>query len=245
MSPVVKSAAAAVQEIASGSSIAVGGFGLSGSPGILVTALCELGLRDLEIISNNIGLDEGSPMHRLVCENRVRKFVGSFPGGQAFFERFYTGQIELELVPQGTLAERLRAGGAGIPAFYTPTAANTTLALGGMVTRYDEAGSPAAWSEPKEQRGFDGRDFVLEHALKPRFGLVKAHTADLAGNLTFNLSAANFNPLIGLAADHVIVEVEHLVATGDINPNAVGLPGIAVDVLVVDPASASAPGGSL
>lgn len=237
MADLVATVAEAILEVRDGDSVAVGGFGLSGCPTSLVDGLCDADLRDLEIISNNIGLDPGSAPYRLVEEGRIRKFVGSFPGGQIFFERFYGGDIELELVPQGTFAERLRAGGVGIPAFYTPVGAGTVLGDGGLEVKYDASGHPIAWSEPKETRTILGRDVVLEHAITPSFGLVKAHIADRAGNLVFNYAGANFNPLIALASRRVIVEATHVVEIGEIDPTRVDVPGIAVDCIVPSPAT--------
>lgn len=232
MAVVVDSVAEAIAHVRDGASVAVGGFGLSGCPTALVDGLCDAGLRDLEIISNNIGLDIGSAPWRLINEGRVRKFVGSFPGGQIFFDRFYGGDIELELVPQGTFAERLRAGGVGIPAFFTPVGAGTVLGDGGLEVKYGPTGEPIAWSPPKETRTLGGKECVLEHAIVPEFGLVKAHIADRSGNLVFKLAGANFNPLIAMASKCVIVEATHVVDTGEIDPNHVAVPGIVVDYIV-------------
>lgn len=244
MPDLVESVADAIAGVRSGDSVAIGGFGLSGCPTRLVDGLCDAGLRDLEVVSNNIGLDIGSAPYRLVDEGRVRKFVGSFPGGEIFFQRFYGGDIELELVPQGTLAERLRAGGVGIPAFYTPVGAGTVLGDGGLEVRYGPGGEPIAWSPPKETRVFGGRDCVLEHAIVPDVGLVKAHVADRAGNLVFNMAGANFNPLIALASRCVIVEATHVVDTGDIAPNDVAVPGIVVDYIFTSRAGGAEEGSA-
>ena len=237
MAEVIEDVLEAVSQIPSGASIAVGGFGLSGSPIQLLSALSDLDRRDLHIISNNIGSGTEQGMDRLAIEGRLRKFTGSFPGGEAFLNGVYGGTIELELVPQGTLAERLRAGGAGIAAFYTPTSANTVLGDGGFPTRYDSDHHAVAFSEAKETRSFDGRDYVLEEALKPDFGLVKAYGADRRGNLVFRLSARNFNPLAAMAGQRVIVQVEHLFEDGEIDPSKVHLPGIYVDVIVPIPST--------
>jgi 3-oxoacid CoA-transferase subunit A len=225
----------AVKEVPNGASIACGGFGLSGSPIQLLTALSELDRRDLHIISNNIGSGTEQGMDRLAIEGRLRKFTGSFPGGEAFLNGVYGGTIELELVPQGSLAERLRAGGAGIAAFYTPTSAGTVLGDGGFPSLYGKDGKPESFSKPKETRTFDGRDYVLEEAIRPDFGFAKAYKADRYGNCTFHLSARNFNPLAAMAGKRTIVQVEHLVEPGDLDPTEVHLPGIYVDVLVPVP----------
>lgn len=238
MAEIVESVLEAVAEVQDGASIAAGGFGLSGSPIALLTALSELDRRDLHLISNNIGSGTEQGMDRLAIERRLRKFTGSFPGGEAFLSGVYGGLIELELVPQGTLAERLRAGGAGIAAFFTPTSAGTVLGEGGFPTRYGPDGKPIEFSKPKESRIIDGREYVMETALRPDFGFVKAQRADPNGNCTFHLSARNFNPLVAMAGRRTIVQVEELVELGSIEPQEVHLPGIYVDVLVpVPPAS--------
>lgn len=244
MVDVVNEVAEAIARIGDGDSVAIGGFGLSGCPTALVDGLCDADLHQLEVIANNIGLDPGSSPYRLVEEGRVSKFVGSFPGGSIFFERFYGGDIELELVPQGTFAERLRAGGVGIPAFYTPAGAGTVLGDGGLETKYDSSGAAISWSQPKETRAFGGRDCVLEEAITADFGLVKAHVADRSGNLVFNFAGSNFNPLVAMASRCVIVEATHIVDTGEINPNHVDVPGLLVDYIVRSPGSEQDGGGS-
>jgi 3-oxoacid CoA-transferase subunit A len=228
----------AVGEVPSGASIAVGGFGLSGSPVELLSALSDLDRRDLHVISNNIGSGTTAGMDRLAIEGRLRKFTGSFPGGEAFLNGVYGGTIELELVPQGSLAERLRAGGAGIAAFFTPTSAGTVLGEGGFPTRFDADRNPIEYSPAKETRTIDGREYVLEEALRPDFGFVKAERADRNGNLQFHLAGRNFNPLAAMAGRRTIVQVAEIVELGEIEPTSVHLPGVYVDVLVpVKPAS--------
>jgi 3-oxoacid CoA-transferase subunit A len=229
---VIEDAKEAVSRVPSGSSIGVGGFGLSGSPVQLLEALCELGRRDLHLISNNMGGGTDAGMDRLAMEGRIRKFTGSFPGGASFFEGYYTGSIELEMVPQGTLAERLRSGGAGSGAFYTPASAATILGEGGFPAVYDANRTPLRLAEAKETRTFGGKPYVLEEAIRPDFGLVKAYVADRKGNLMFRLTARNFNPLVAMAADQVIVQVERFLENEEIEPSAVHLPGIFVDVVV-------------
>jgi 3-oxoadipate CoA-transferase, alpha subunit len=228
---VVGSTAEAVGSIPSGATVAIGGFGLAGVPRDLCDALCDLGVHDLHIVSNNAGIDP-TGVGRLAAEGRIRKFTGSFPSNASFFELLTTGRVELELVPQGTLAERLRAGGVGIPAFYTPTSAGTSLATGGYPSRYDEAGEPVEYLPVKETRLFGETTHVLEHAIRVDFGLVKAHRADRLGNLAFRLGSRNFNPLVAMAAGTTIVEAQHIVAAGAIEPDDIHLPGIFIDSVV-------------
>lgn len=211
-----------------GASIAIGGFGLTGAPIMLCDALCELDRRDLHIISNNAGIDP-TGVGRLAEEGRIRKFTGSFPSNASFFSMFDSGQVELELVPQGTLAERLRAAGAGIPAFYTPTSAGTELADGRYPARYDADGNVAKWLEPKDVRVFDGRPCVLELALAADFALVKSHKADRLGNLGFRLGSRNFNVPCAMAGAVTFVESESVVGIGEMAPDEIHLPGIFVD----------------
>ncbi|MEV5408169.1 3-oxoacid CoA-transferase subunit A [Thermopolyspora sp. NPDC052614] len=220
-----------MEMIPSGSSIAIGGFGVTGVPMDLCNALCELDRRDLHIVANNAGIDPQG-VGRLAQEGRIRKFTGSFPSNKEFHRRLVAGEIEVELVPQGTLAERLRAAGAGIPAFYTPTSAGTDLALGAYPARYDESGRPLAYMPPKDVRVFDGRPAVLEYALHVDFALVKADRADRLGNVAFRLSARNFNPVAAMAAATTFVESRHLVEVGELAPDDIHLPGIYVDYVV-------------
>lgn len=220
----VPDALTATAAVRSGDSVAIGGFGRAGIPFNLIDALCERDLTDLHIISNNAGKDDDG-IARLVREGRVRKLTCSFPGHPEFFRRYLDGQVELELVPQGTLAERLRAGGAGIPAFYTPTAAGTILAGGGLTSRYGPDGTPASVLPAKETRVIDGVEYVLEYALRPDAALVKAYRADRYGNLRFRLSARNFNPLAAMAARVSIVEVQYANEHDVLDPDDVHLPG--------------------
>jgi 3-oxoacid CoA-transferase subunit A len=214
-----------------GSSIAVGGFGLTGAPIMLCDALCELDKRDLHIVANNAGIDP-TGVGRLAQEGRLRKFTGSFPSNKNFFALFHEGRVELELVPQGTLAERMRAAGTGIPAFYTPTGAGTDLATGNYPARYDADGNVVQWLEPKDVRVFNGRPCVLETALECDFALVKAHRADRLGNLAFRLGSRNFNVPAAMAGKVTFVEAQSIVEPGAIEPDAVHLPGVFVQHVV-------------
>ncbi|MGE0819286.1 MAG: CoA transferase subunit A [Candidatus Nanopelagicales bacterium] len=214
-----------------GASLAVGGFGLTGAPIMLCDALCELGKKDLHIVANNAGIDP-TGVGRLAQEGRLRKFTGSFPSNKNFFALFHGGRVELELVPQGTLAERMRAAGAGIPAFYTPTGAGTDLATGNYPARYDENGDVVEWLAPKDVRVFGGRPCVLETALECDFALVKAHRADRLGNLAFRLGSRNFNVPAAMAGKVTFVEAQNIVEVGAIEPDSVHLPGIFVQHVV-------------
>src|SRR6476469_130574 len=215
-------------EVHSGASIAIGGFGQVGVPVDLIDALCEQDVRELHIIANNggRGLPGERGIGRLLKENRVRRFSCSFPINPTFFERYFNGEVEIELVPQGTLAERLRAGGSGLGGFFTPTAAGTMLAHGGFVTRH---GDPEETLSTKESRVINGRTYVFEEPLRPDFALVKAHRADRYGNLRFRLGARNFNPLAAMAARTTIVQADHI---GPLEPDDIHLPGPFVDHVV-------------
>ncbi len=239
MDKVVASAREAVADIPSGATLAVGGFGLCGVPIALIDALLEQGTEDLTTISNNCGVDDQA-LGVLLYAGRVRKTISSFVGGNKELARLYlSGQMEVELTPQGTLAERLRAGGTGIPAFYTPTGVGTMVAEGGIPIRYDAEGNVVKTGEPKEVRVFDGEQYVLETALTADFGLVRAAVGDRHGNLVFHESARNFNPLAGMAGRITIAEVEELVEPGEIDPDQVHLPGIYVQrVLPLTPEQA-------
>ena len=233
MDKVVASAREAVADISDGATLAVGGFGLCGVPIKLIDALLEQGTKDLITISNNCGVDDQA-LGVLLYAGRIRKTISSFVGGNKELARLYlTGQMEVELTPQGTLAERLRAGGCGIPAFYTPTGVGTLVANGGIPIRYDADGKVVETSKPKEVREFAGRQYVMETALTADFGLVRAAVGDRHGNLVFHESARNFNPLAGMAAAVTIAEVEHLVEPGEIRPEDVHLPGVFVQRVVV------------
>lgn len=210
------SVAEAVADITDGATVMVGGFGASGSPIELLHALIDHGASDLTVINNNTGNGEVG-LAALIGNGQVRKMICSFPRSSQskVFPRLYrAGEIELEIVPQGTLAERIRAAGAGIPAFYTPTSVGTILAEG------------------KERRDFDGRPYVLEPWLKADYALIKCETADPVGNLTYNKTARNFSPLMCMAAKTTIVQTRKLVARGDIDPEHVVTPGIFVNRVV-------------
>ncbi|HSR64488.1 MAG TPA: CoA transferase subunit A [Xanthomonadaceae bacterium] len=202
--------------LADGQTLAVGGFGLCGIPEALIAALRDSGVKGLTVISNNAGVD-GFGLGQLLGTRQIRKMISSYVGENKEFERqFLSGELELEFNPQGTLAERLRAGGAGIPAFFTRTGYGTVVAEG------------------KETREFDGKMYVMETALHADVSLVKAWKADAAGNLVFRKTARNFNPAVAMAGRVCVAEVEQLVAVGDIDPDHVHLPGIYVDRIVVN-----------
>ncbi|MDN4615729.1 CoA transferase subunit A [Leifsonia sp. F6_8S_P_1B] len=231
----VASAAEAVAGIPSGSTLAVGGFGLCGIPSALIQALLEAGTTDLEVVSNNCGVDDWG-LGLLLAEHRIRKMISSYVGeNKEFARQFLSGELEVELTPQGTLAEKLRAGGAGIPAFYTPAGVGTQIAEGGLPRRYAADGSVAVASEPKEVRDFDGARYVLERSLRPDFALVHAAKGDRHGNLVFHAAAMNFNPLAAMAGRVTIAEVEELVEPGALDPGAVHCPGIFVQHVVHAP----------
>jgi 3-oxoacid CoA-transferase subunit A len=226
------SASEAVAAISDGASLAVGGFGLSGVPEILVRALYEKGAAQLSVVTNNCGVD-GRGLGVLLAVGRIARVTGSYVGENKEFARQYmAGELEVELVPQGTLAERLRAGGAGIPAFYTPAGVGTQVANGGLPWRYAPDGSVAVASPAKETRDFDGRPHVLEHGITTDFALVRAWRGDSHGNLVFRKAAANFNPLAAMAGRTTIAEVEQLVEPGELNPDEIHLPGIFVQRVV-------------
>jgi 3-oxoadipate CoA-transferase alpha subunit len=215
------SVAEAVADIPDGATVMVGGFGASGSPIELLHALIDHGARELTVINNNTGNGEVG-LAALIGNGQVRKMICSFPRSsqsKVFPKLYREGKVELEIVPQGTLAERIRVAGAGIPAFFTPTSVGTVLAEG------------------KEVREFDGREYVLEHWLKADFALIKCAVADPIGNLTYNKTARNFSPLMCMAAKTTIVQTGKLVARGDIDPENVITPGIFVNriVEVTDP----------
>jgi len=235
MDKVVDSTAQAVQDIRSGSSLAVGGFGLCGIPTALIAALLASDATDLETVSNNCGVD-GWGLGMLLTAKRIRRTTGSYVGENKEFERqFLSGELEVELVPQGTLAERLRAGGAGIPAFYTPAGVGTQVAEGGLPWRFDGAGGVALASPAKEVREFDGQRYVLELGIRTDFALVHARYGDRHGNLIYEKSAANFNPLCAAAGRLTIAEVEELMEPGELDPMAVHTPGIFVQRVVHTP----------
>ncbi len=232
MDKVVASAEEAVADIGDGASLAVGGFGLCGVPAVLIAALYERGSTGLTVVSNNCGLD-GRGLGRLLAAGRISRARGSYVGANKEFARQYlAGEIEVELMPQGTLAERLRAGGAGIPAFYTPAGVGTMVADGGLPWRYAPDGTVAVASPPKEVREFGGREYVLEESITTDFALVRAALGDRHGNLVFHKAARNFNPLAAMAGRVTVAEVERLVEPGEIDPDAVHLPGVFVQRVV-------------
>ncbi|WP_436777550.1 CoA transferase subunit A [Yinghuangia sp. YIM S09857] len=232
MNKVVASAADAVADIADGASIAVGGFGLCGIPSVLVRALYEQGTSDLSVVSNNCGVDDLG-LGLLLSAHRIARATGSYVGENKEFARQYlAGEIELELTPQGTLAERLRAGGCGIPAFYTPAGVGTQVADGGLPWRYGPDGAVAVASPPKEVRTFDGVDYVLEHGITTEYALVRAARGDRHGNLVFERSARNFNPLAAMAGRVTIAEIEEIVPPGELDPDEIHLPGVFVQRVV-------------
>ena len=215
MKPIYSSAEEAVQQIQDGATLMVGGFGLVGIPEKLILALVDKGVKDLTVISNNCGIDEWG-LGLLLKNKQIKKMIGSYVGENKEFERqVLSGEIEVELTPQGTLAEKIRAGGAGIPAFFTPAGVGTTVAEG------------------KEIREFDGKEYVLEEALRADFALVRAAKADKFGNLVYNKTAQNFNPMMAAAGKFTIAEVEEIVETGDIDPNIVQTPSIYVQGLLL------------
>jgi 3-oxoacid CoA-transferase subunit A len=226
------STADAVADIPDGASLAVGGFGLAGVPFRLLEAVLEQGADSLEVVSNNCGTD-GEGLGLLLEKHRIRRAICSYVGENKEFARQYLGgEIELELTPQGSLAERLRAGGVGIPAFYTLAGVGTMVAEGGLPWRYTADGSVAVSSEPKETRRFGEREYVLEHAIATDYGLVRAARGDRHGNLVYDASARNFNPLCAMAGAITIAEVEELVEPGELDPEHVDTPGIFVQRVV-------------
>ena len=236
MDKVVASAAQAVADIGDGASLAVGGFGLCGVPSVLIAAVHDRGVTNLSVVSNNCGVDEWG-LGVLLQAKRIARMTSSYVGENKEFERqFLSGELEVELIPQGTLAERLRAGGAGIPAFFTPAGVGTQVADGGMPLRYDGSGGVLVASEPKEVRAFEvngvTRDYVLERGIVTDFALVRASVGDRHGNLVFDKSTRNFNPLAATAGRITIAEVEHLVEPGEIDPDQVHLPGVMVQRVV-------------
>ena len=218
MNKIYPSAAEALKDIvADGQLLAVGGFGLCGIPEALIDALKDSGVKNLTVVSNNAGID-GVGLGKLLDTRQIKKMISSYVGENKEFERQYlNGELELEFTPQGTLAEKLRAGGAGIPAFFTKTGVGTVVADG------------------KELREFDGETYVMERSLVPDVSLIKADVADKAGNLRFNLTARNFNPAAATAGKICVVEVERIVPTGELAPDDIHLPGIYVHRIVHNP----------
>ena len=213
----VASADEAVRDISDGATLVVGGFGLCGIPENLIAALVRKGTKDLTVVSNNCGVDDWG-LGLLLRTRQIRKMVSSYVGENAEFERqFLSGELEVELTPQGTLAERMRAGGAGIPAFYTPTGAGTLVSQG------------------KESREIDGREYILERGIVGDFALVAAWKGDRLGNLVYRKAARNFNPMAATAGKVTIAEVEELVEVGGLDPENVHTPGVFVHRVVVAP----------
>lgn len=204
----------AVHDITDGCMLMVGGFGLCGVPQTLIEALVRKGVKNLTTVSNNAGVDDYG-LGKLLYAGQIRKHIGSYVGENKVFEQMVlSGKVELELNPQGTLAERIRAGGAGIPAFFTPTGVGTMVAEG------------------KEIREFDGRPYVMERALRADFALIRAWKTDRWGNLVFRKTARNFNPVMATAAKVTIVEAEHIVETGEIDPDQVHVPSVYVNRII-------------
>ncbi|MFD9867217.1 CoA transferase subunit A [Streptomyces niveus] len=229
---VVARAADAIADVARGSSLGVGGFGLCGVPGVLIDALLARGTGELRVVSNNCGVDDGG-LGLLLRRGLISRMTSSYVGENKEFARQYlSGELEVELVPQGTLAERLRAGGSGIPAFYTPAGVGTPIADGGLAWRHGADGSVAVASPPRETRTFDGREHLLEEAIRTDFALVRAAVGDRHGNLRFHASARNFNPLVAMAGRVTVAEVEELVEPGELGPDEIHLPGVFVQRVV-------------
>jgi len=213
----IASADAGIEKIRDGATILMGGFGLCGIPENLIAAVRRKGVKDLTIVSNNAGVDDFG-IGLLLQQRQVKKMISTYVGENKLFEQLVlSGELQVELNPQGTLSERLRAGGAGIPAFYTPTGYGTMVADG------------------KETREFDGRRYVMERGLRGDFAFIKAWKGDRWGNLIYRKTARNFNPMMATAADYVIAEVEELVELGQLDPNQVHTPGIFVDALFQGP----------
>ncbi len=231
-SKVVASAAEAVADIGDGALLAVGGFGLCGVPTDLIDALLETGVAGLHVYSNNCGID-GFGLGRLLEGRRVARVTASYVGeNKEFARQFLAGELEVELIPQGTLAERLRAGGCGIPAFYTAGGVGTLVSDGGLPWRYAPDGSVAKSSPPREVRTFAGRQYVLEESVRPDFALVRASAGDRLGNLVFDKATRNFNPLAAMAGRVTIAEVERLVDVGDLASEDIHTPGVFVQRVV-------------
>jgi 3-oxoacid CoA-transferase subunit A len=229
---VVPSAIDAVRDIPDGATILAGGFGLCGIPENCIRALCELGTKNLTVVSNNCGVDDFG-LGLLLRQKQIVKMISSYVGENKEFERQYlSGELEVELAPQGTLAERLRAGGAGVAAFFTPTGAGTAISDGGLPLRHAPDGSVAMFSPKKETREFDGRKYVLEPAIRGDFAIVKAAIGDRFGNLVYRHTAMNFNPMMATAAKVTIAEVERIVEVGELDPDHIHTPGIYVHRVV-------------
>eukprot|EP01100_Stratorugosa_tubuloviscum_P004387 TRINITY_DN2099_c0_g2_i1.p1 TRINITY_DN2099_c0_g2~~TRINITY_DN2099_c0_g2_i1.p1 ORF type:complete len:499 (-),score=235.79 TRINITY_DN2099_c0_g2_i1:66-1562(-) len=222
----------ATKDIPNSATILAGGFGLCGIPENLIFAIRELGVKELTVVSNNCGVDDFG-LGLLLKTRQIKRMVSSYVGENATFEKQYlNGELELELVPQGTLAEKLRAGGAGIPGFYTPTGLGTVFAEGGFPIKLNKDGSAAIPSLKKEIKNFGGRDYVLEEWIKGDFAIVKAYKADTRGNLIFKGTSRNFNPECAMAGKITIAEVEEIVPAGELRPDEIHVPGIYVDRII-------------
>jgi 3-oxoacid CoA-transferase subunit A len=232
LNKLVGSAAEAVADVPDGASLAVGGFGLAGIPSFLIEALLGQGATDLTIVSNNCGVDGGG-LGLLLEARRISRVIASYVGDNKEFARQYlAGELTVELTPQGTLAERLRAGGSGIGAFFTPTGVGTLVAQGGLPWRYRPDGSVEVASPPKEVRTFGGRQMLLEESIVTDYALVRVAVADTAGNCLFHAAARNFNPPAAMSGRITVVEAERIVQVGDLHPDDVHLPGIFVQRIV-------------
>lgn len=240
MDKTVTSATDAVADIPAGACIAVGGFGLCGVPSVLIRALLAAGVSGLEIVSNNAGVDDWG-LGLLLGAGRLRRVVASYVGENREFARQYLqGELEVELTPQGTLAERMRAGGSGIAAFYTRAGVGTQVQSGGVPWRYAADGSVAVASPPKPTETFDGLEYVMERAIVADFGLVRAWKGDRHGNLVYRRAARNFNPLAAMCGKVTLAEVENLVEPGELDPDEIHTPGVYVHrVLALSPAQAA------
>lgn len=227
-----KSVEQVISDIPDGAKLLVGGFGLCGIPENLINALLKKGSKDLIVVSNNAGVDDWG-LGLLLNEKRIKRMIASYVGENGEFEKQYlSGELEVELTPQGTLAERIRAGGAGIPAFFTPTGYGTIIQEGNVVVKYDSDKNPEISGEPRDVQRFDGREYMMEKAITGDFALIKAWKADKAGNLIFRKSARNFNPVMCKAAKVTIVEAEEILEIGQLDPEQVHVPGIYVNRIV-------------
>ena len=241
MNKIYASANEAVADISSGSSISVGGFGMCGVPTVLIDALTNTSVSGLTVVSNNCGTDAFG-LGLLLREHRISRVIASYVGENEEFARQYLdGEIELELTPQGSLAERLRSGGCGIPAFFTLAGVGTLVGDGGLPLLYAKDGEVLKASEAKEQRTFSGRVYILEESITTDFAMVRALVADEMGNAVFHASARNFNPLCAMSARLTIVEAERIVAAGELDPDLIHLPGIYVQRVVAVPEGTAKP----
>jgi len=232
LNKLVDSAGDAVADISDGASLAVGGFGLAGIPWFVIEALLERGASELTVVSNNCGVD-GAGLGLLLQSRRISRVIAPYVGENKEFARQYlAGELTVELTPQGTLAERMRAGGSGIGAFYTPTGVGTLVADGGLPWRYRPDGGIALASPAKEVRAFGGKAMVLEEAIVTDYALIRAAVVDKAGNCQFHAAARNFNPPAAMCGRITIVEAEQVVDVGELHPEEINLPGIFVQRIV-------------